>query len=77
MCHIAHNVILEKNVSLVAGSLIYGSVHIDENAYVASAIVKNQQSIGKNSTLGMGCVVITDGKSGKVVAGIPATELRK
>ena len=77
LCHIAHNVILEKNVSLVAGSLIYGSVHIDENAYVASAIVKNQHYIGKNSTLGMGCVVITDVKSGKVVAGIPATELIK
>lgn len=75
LCHIAHNVIMGEGVSLVAGTILYGSVKIENHAYLATSIIRNQCTIGKNAFVGMGSVVIKDVAEGTVVAGNPAHEL--
>lgn len=77
LCHIAHNVIIEYNSMLITNSLIYGSCHLKENSYIASAIVKNQCTIGKNSMVGMGSVVTKNIADNKTVLGIPAKEIKR
>lgn len=77
LVHIAHNVQIGKNVLVVAGSLICGSVKLEDGSYVApGAIVKNQLEVGHNSFVGMGAVVTRNVESGTVVAGVPAKEIR-
>lgn len=76
LCHIAHNVQIDKNVMIVAGAIICGSVHIESGAYIApGAIIKNQIEIGERCVIGMGSVVLNNTDSGKVVAGVPAKNL--
>ena len=77
LCHIAHNVRIGKNVMIVAGSVICGSVHIKDGAYIApGAIIKNQVVIGEKCIIGMGSVVLNDTQNEKVLAGVPARNLR-
>ena len=71
-CFVAHNCIIGKNSALVAGTAILGSVTLGENAYIASATIKNQLNIGSNSLVGVGAVVLKDVKPNEVVAGVPA-----
>lgn len=76
LCHIAHNVQIENNVMIVAGSVICGSVYIKRGAYIApGGIIKNQIEIGENCVVGMGSVVLNDTEQGRVVAGVPARNL--
>lgn len=72
-CFIAHNVVIGKNVIMITGSRLYGSVELGDNAYVASAMVRNQCKIGANSFVGMGAVVTKDLPADVVAVGIPAT----
>lgn len=73
-CFIAHNVVIGKNALLVTGTRLYGSSCLGDNVYSASAMVRNQVSVGDNAILGMGCVVTKDIDSNAVVMGIPAKE---
>lgn len=78
LCHIAHNVQIGMSCMIVAQSLICGSAKISDYSYIApGAIVKNQKTIGKNSFVGMGAVVIDDVPDDMIVAGVPARVLRK
>jgi len=77
LCHIAHNVVIEKNCMIIALSLLGGSSHLEENVYVApGSLVKNQLNIGRESLIGMGAVVVKDVENNKVMAGVPAKILR-
>lgn len=78
LCHIAHNVVIEDNVSVIALSMIAGSAKLQRNSYIApAAAVMNQLVVGENSIVGMGAVVVRDVPSNVVVAGVPAKILRK
>lgn len=78
LCHVAHNVHMERNASVIALSMIAGSVVLKENSYIApSASVMNQLTIGKNSIVGLGAVVVKNIDSNVVVAGVPAKVIRK
>lgn len=78
LCHIAHNVVIESNVFVIAQSMIGGSVTLKNESYVApGSIIMNQITIGESSLVGMGAVVTKDVDSGKVVAGIPAKVIRE
>ena len=78
LCHIAHNVHIEKNVNVIALSMIAGSVLLKENSYIApSSSVKNQLTIGSDSIVGLGSVVVKDVEPSVVVAGVPAKVIRK
>ncbi len=76
-CFIAHNVVMGKNVILITGSRLYGSSGLGDNAYVASATVRNQCKVGSNAFVGIGAVVVKDVLPGETVAGIPAKTLKK
>lgn len=72
LCHIAHNVQIGQNVSLISGTLTYGSSRLCENAYIASGIIRNQCTVGENAIVGMGAVVTKDVPADTTVIGNPA-----
>lgn len=76
MCTIGHNCYIDKNSSLVGGTILFGSVKIGKGVHIASATVKNQIQIDDNAVVGMGSVVIKDVKQYETVAGVPAKVLR-
>lgn len=77
LCHIAHNTKIEENVFVIALSMLGGSSKIRKNSYIAPCVaIMNQITIGEDSLIGMGAVVIKDVESNKVVAGVPAKVLR-
>lgn len=77
VCSIAHNCKIGRNVTMIMGSRIFGSVNIEDNAYIASALIKNQVTIGRNAIVGKGSVVIKDVKADTTVIGVPAREINK
>ena len=77
LCVVGHNVVIGSNVSLIAGTIIYGSVHIGADVYIASAIIKNQLHVGENAFVGMGSVVTKDVPDNVIVAGVPAKPIGK
>ena len=76
LCHIAHNVKIEKNTMIAGGSTISGSTKIGENVYIAPAsVLLDHLSIQDNAYIGMGSVVLQDVKAGKKVFGNSARYL--
>lgn len=71
-CFIAHNVIVGENVIMITGSRLYGSAQIGKNAYIASAMVRNQCKVGTASFIGMGAVVTDNVPDDVVAVGVPA-----
>ena len=75
---IAHNVVIEENVVVIANSEVSGSVHIKRNSWIAPATTIIQGvSIGENSLVGIGSVVIRDVPDNVIVAGNPAKVIRE
>lgn len=77
LCHIAHNVLIEDDCFVIALSMLGGSAHLCEGAYIAPGVlVMNQATIGRRSLVGLGAVVTKDVEEGKVVVGMPAKPIR-
>lgn len=76
-CFLAHNVVVGRNVILITGSKLYGSSDIGDNAYIASATVRNQCKVGAGAFVGIGSVVIKDVPEHVVVTGVPARIMKK
>jgi UDP-3-O-[3-hydroxymyristoyl] glucosamine N-acyltransferase len=78
LCNVAHNVKLGRNVRLVVGVNIAGSTTIEEGVYVApGGVINNQVTVGQNSLVGIGSVVLGNIEDNKVVVGVPAKVLRE
>jgi len=74
---IAHNVQVGENTVIIANSEISGSVHIGRDAWIAPAVtIIEGVSIGDNSLVGIGSVVIRDVPNDVVAVGNPARVLR-
>lgn len=58
LCQIGHNVHIQNNSFIIAGTILCGSVKIGKNSYVApGAVIKNQVIMGDNCFLGMNSVL--------------------
>ena len=77
LCQISHNCILGKKNTVVAGSLVYGSVVTGDDVYIASSIIMNQMKLGDRVTVGMNSVVMSDIIPDVTVVGTPAKPLNK
>lgn len=78
LCHIAHNVVIERNSMVIAQSMLGGSVVLGENSWIApGAIIKNGINVKENSLVGLGAVVLKDVEADDIVAGIPARSVKK
>ncbi len=72
LCHIAHNVVLEERVEVIAGAVIMGSVHVGKDSWIATGMIRDQRRVGNGAVVGMGAVVVKDVPDGVTVAGNPA-----
>lgn len=76
--HIAHNCHIKHGVIITGCVNISGSTVVEECCYIGpNATIRNKVRIGKNSTIGMGAVVVRDVGEGEVVVGNPARPLRE
>lgn len=73
--HIGHNNVIADNVTIICSNL-FGSVHIGPESYIVSSTIENQHSIGSNSVVGMGSVVVNDIPSNVIAYGSPAKVIR-
>ena len=77
-CHIGHNSRIGRHVLVTAGTVTCGSSTIHDRAWVGvGSIIKQGVTVGSDSTIGLGSVVLKDVESGVVVAGVPARPLQK
>lgn len=72
LSHIAHNCWYEEHAAAAGPCRTNGSVHVEKNAYLAGALVRNQCTIGENAFVGLGAVVVKDVEPGQTVVGNPA-----
>lgn len=73
LVHIAHNCIVEKNSYVIAGSILSGGVTIGEKSWISpNSTIHQKVKVEKNSTVGMGAVVLKKVKEGTTVFGNPA-----
>ncbi len=76
LCHIGHNVRIEENCMIIAGTVICGSAVIKENAYLApNCVVMNQIQVGEYAMVGVNSAAITNIKERMTVFGTPAKRL--
>lgn len=78
LCHIAHNVHIGRNAVVVACAEVSGSCSIGEESWVGpNACIRDQRSVGCNTMIGMGAVVVKHVGDNEVWAGNPAREMTK
>jgi len=78
LCHIAHNVVVGKNVIITAQVNVSGSTIIEDNVWIApNASLRGHQKIGKGATIGTGAVVTKNVPAGETWVGNPAKKLEK
>lgn len=78
LVHIAHNVNIGRNCAIIAHSMIGGSTVIEDNAWIApTACLRDGLRIGKNSTVGLGAVVVKSVPDNEIWIGNPAKKYEK
>lgn len=77
LVHISHNVEIGHDCMVPAHATLGGSVTVGDRTWIGlGSTVREKLSIGKDSLVGMGAVVVKNVGDGVVVAGVPAQVLR-
>lgn len=75
LVHIAHNVKIDDHVTVIAQSMIGGSVYIGTHTWISPSVtIRDGLSIGQNVLIGIGSVVTKSIPDGQVYLGNPARE---
>ena len=78
LVHIAHNDVIKYGSLITAGAIFSGGVTVGEKSWVAPNTCFMQQiTIGSNSTIGLGAVVLKNVDDNAVMVGNPARKLEK
>lgn len=78
LCHIAHNNVIGRNVTIAGCVNISGSNVIEDNVWIAPhACIRGFLSIGERSVIGMGAIVTRSVPAGETWVGNPARKLEK
>lgn len=78
LCHIAHNVVIGRNVIITAQVNISGSTVIEDDVWVAPHVTfRGHQRVGRGAVVGMGAVVTKDIPAGETWFGNPARRYTK
>lgn len=78
LCHIAHNSHICKNAVIVACAEVSGSCVIGENTWIGPQVcIRDQRTVGSNTLIGMGSVVVKHVGNDEVWAGNPAKSMEK
>lgn len=78
LCHIAHNNIIGKNVTITGCVNVSGGNIIEDYVWIApNSSLRGYIHLGKGCTLGMGAVATKDIPAGEVWVGNPAKKLEK
>lgn len=78
LCHIAHNNIIGKNVSITGCVNVSGGNVVDDDVWIApNSSLRGYIHLGKGCTLGMGAVATKDIPAGETWVGNPARKLEK
>ena len=78
LCHIAHNAHIGKNAVVVACAEVSGSCAIGDDTWVGpNTCIRDQRTIGSNTLIGMGAVVVKHVGDNEVWAGNPAKKMIK
>lgn len=78
LCHIAHNNIIGKNVTITGCVNVSGGNVIDDDVWIApNASVRGYIHLGSNCTLGMGAVATKDIPANETWVGNPARKLER
>ncbi|MBX3204744.1 MAG: hypothetical protein KF764_06730 [Labilithrix sp.] len=76
LVHIAHNVVVGEHAVIIGTAQIAGSVVIGDHAWVApSATVMNGVKVGRETTIGLGSVIVKDVPDYAKTMGQPAAVL--
>tara|TARA_B110000971_G_C20006200_1_gene499262 strand:- start:247 stop:1080 length:834 start_codon:yes stop_codon:yes gene_type:complete len=77
LCHIAHNVQIEKNCIILANSTICGSTKVDENTWISpSATLINGIKVAMNNVIGLGSVLFKSTRKNEVYLGNPTRRIK-
>lgn len=72
LCKVGHNVVIEENCLIIAGTILCGSSRIKKNSYLAPAsVVLNQVTVGEQSTVGVNSVAMWKVNDNTTIMGTP------
>lgn len=76
LCHIGHNVVIEENCLVIAGTIICGSAWIKKNAYLSpGSVVLNQIIVEEKAKVGSNSLAISTVRAGSTVLGVPGKRI--
>lgn len=77
LVQIGHNSFVGKNTTIMAGSIICGSAIIENDCWISpNSTIIQKVTVGNNSLVGLGSVVINNVEINSVVVGNPAKKIR-